>query len=116
MRVTRVYSYGPKPKERENTRARIITPLFQPPVPRRATTINLWRVMAQAGFCLNGQPCNSWTRVTAGTDAPGIQARIRQPSPATIFREDATRNDVPSPGVRRARDCSSALYAVLRFI
>lgn len=47
-----------------------------------ATTINLWRVMAQARFCLNGQPCNSWTRVTAGTDAPGILARI----PSPIFR------------------------------
>lgn len=35
--------------------------------------------MAQAGFCLNGQPCNSWTRVTAGTDAPGIQARMPPP-------------------------------------
>lgn len=53
---------------------RIITPV---PFPLArchtvATTINLWRVMAQARFCLNGQPCNSWTRVTAGTDAPGI--------------------------------------------
>lgn len=69
--------------EGEHTR-RIITSVPFPP--RRcltvATTINLWRVMAQARFCLNGQPCNSWTRVTAGTDAPGILARM----PSPIFR------------------------------
>lgn len=49
---------------------RIITPVPFPPAfasPSLATTINLWRVMAQARFCLNGQPYNSWTRVTAGT-------------------------------------------------
>lgn len=49
--------------------------------------------MAQVGFCLNGQPCNSWTRVTAGTDAPGIRARTSLLA-ARIFRgdDDAARN------------------------
>jgi len=75
-------SYQPKRVSGEHTR-RIITPVpFLHRLPHVATTINLWRVIAQTRFCLNGQPCNSWTRVTAGTDAPGILARM----PSPIFR------------------------------
>lgn len=40
---------------------RIITLLSSSPTPSsRTATINLWRVMAEVGFCLNGQPCYSW--------------------------------------------------------